>query len=187
MGYVCRAKGLLSINNGYVLSYLGIFGDGFLIDLVLSHLAFHFSLHLQVFFLWPKQYGNCHEEWSHSTPEQAPGTVAVYWHCCSNWNMRRLFQNSMAWKGWLCYPTRPAPHGPMHHLTLATSLVFQKKDQSYEVFKHRTALLCPAQWDRDFVGELIAFMSREKLCTASTSFPATLTFVTPRLFQPIWL
>lgn len=66
---------------------------------------------------------------------------------------------------------RPAPHGPIHHprwgQTLFASSHFQKMEKIKAVGVllniERTVSLCSAAWERDFVGKLIAFMSREQL------------------------
>jgi len=96
---------------------------------------------------WPKQYRNFHEkEWSHSTPEQAMGTAAARWHCCSNWNTRRLVQNNMVWRAaGLAMPPHMAQRITPDKARPSPRAYFsRKKIKAVGVLKHRTvSLSCP--------------------------------------------
>lgn len=190
MGYiwhwrVCWAKGLLSSLYGYILPHLKVdtqkkipshpwrwsFGRR------LCFLSFAFS------FSFIAKYHLCDWKWTKPTVMRRndvmafpgrQGTWALQQHVACTvvtrafGDLSRMTQYREQQACPRC-SARPAPHGPIHHprwgQTLFASLHFQKMEKIKAVGVllniERTASLCSAAWERDFVGELIAFMSRE--------------------------
>lgn len=196
-GRVCRAKELLSIPYGYILPHFKVLGDG----RRLCSLSFSFS------FSFIAKYHLC--DWKGTEPTVIRSDVMAFPGRQGTWAVQQSAAFAAVTSGWrsfqsdaghgaaamptlLCRASTTWPHtssqmrpDPLCKLTFPEN----GKDQSRgSTFKYREDCLSLFCCMREGLGWKINFFYVKRVTsTASTPFPAMLTFITPWLFQPICL